>query len=452
MSPIKGLTDAPRSFIRVGRIKKGTRDAESGKMTDLDYFRTVFGPGEKNIEEEFKKVYGEKPIRINIRLAFRTIPEVWDANYEAYKKGGLIAKAGETEERGLYWIYYRNPDTSEVLVRDGRAVGSDGQKFMAEPIDIKKPIYSYVGNIKQEDGSYKKENVPVYLEPAGRLNVVVPEIAHLRVGFMEFCPGSPRDIRTISAELAGIQLWADNTGRELPGIPMVLTRREEEVTVNIKGVLSRKKSWVVHIELAGEWGGKALESLEMRSLPDNIVDGEIIDGDFEDEEPKQIASGTVVDDGWEPPDFDEKSKPVAVTATPKSAIPAATQPGEIKLNRPYSALVFRAKLLEMVAAMPAVYEKNNLPLIVGPNDGKILASIMDQIFNGDKGISRHIVCAWLLNKTSTKAMTAAELKALFHIMGIKGEPRYESVPSAESIEEFRAVYAQAVSEGKKVAA
>lgn len=444
--PIKGLTDAPRSFIRVGRIKKGTRDEETGKMTDLDYFRTVFDPSAKNIEEEFKKVYGEKPVRINIRLAFRTIPEVWDANFECYKKGGLIAKAGETEERGLYWIYYRDPDTSEVLVRDGRAVGSDGQKFMAEPIDLKKPIYSYMGNIKQADGSYKKESVPVYLEPAGRLNVVVPEIAHLRVGFMEFCPGSPRDIRTISAELAGIQLWADNTGRELPGIPMVLTRRQEDVTVNINGTLSRKKSWVVHIELAGEWGGKALESLEMRALPDNIVDGEVIEGEFEDEEPKQI------DDGWEPPaefsnDQPKKSvaKPRAENAAPVQS-PVAT--GEVSLNRPYSALVFRAKLLEMIAALPAAYEEKKLPLTIGPNDGKILASIMDQIFGGIKGEGRHVVCAWLLKKTSTKDMTAAELKALFHIMGIKGEPRYESVPSAESIEEFRAVYAQAVAESK----
>lgn len=447
--PIKGLTDAPRAFIRVGRIKKGSRDPETGKMTDLDYFRTVFDPSAKNIEEEFKKVYGEKPVRINIRLAFRTIPEVWDANYECYKKGGLIAKAGENDN-GLYWIYYRDPDTSEVLVRDGRAVGSDGQKFMANPIDLKKPIYSYVGNVKQPDDSYKKESIPVYLEPAGRLNVVVPEIAHLRVGFMEFCPGSPRDIRTISAELAGIQLWADNTGRELPGIPMVLTRRQEDVTVNINGTLSRKKSWVVHIELAGEWGGKALESLEMRALPDNIVDGEVIEGDFEDEEPKQIT------DEWEPPAEFSNEEPRKTAPKPRAEksepVQSPVSTGEVQLTRPYSALVFRAKLLEMISALPAVYEEKKLPLTSGPNDGKILASILDQIFNGDKGVSRHIVCAWLLEKTSTKAMTAAELKALFHIMGIKGEPRYESVPSAESIEEFRAVYAQAVAEGKPVQA
>lgn len=90
--------------------------------------------------------------------------------------------------------------------------------------------------------------------------------------------------------------------------------------------------------------------------------------------------------------------------------------------------------------MPAVYEKAGTPLTAGKDDNKILASIIDAIFGGDKGISRHVVCAWLVGKGSTKEMTPAQIKALFHIMGIKGEPRYESVPSMESIEEFRQAY------------
>lgn len=450
MSPIKGLTDAPRAFIRVGRIKKGMKDPETGAMKDLDYFRTVFDPSAKAIEEEFNKIYGLKPTRINIRLAFRTVPEVWDANFECYKKGGLIAKAGENDN-GLYWIYYRDPATSEVLVRDGRPVGSNGEEFVSKKIDLSAPIYSYMGKVKQADGTFKQQNVPVYLEPAGRLNVVVPEIAHLRVGFMEFCPGSPRDIRTISAELAGIDLWARNVGKDITGIPMVLTRREEQVTVNINGVLSRKASWVVHIEVGGEWGDKALESLQMRSLPDSVVDGEVVeDGDFEDEFPQLPATVSApVTPAWRPiassvpPDFEQAQKEMA-TAGPQPVT------GEVELTRPWSPAVLKAKVLEAADLLEKGAEKRNQKLEVGPNDGKILASIVDAIFNGDKGISRHIVCTWIVGTGSTKEMTPAQIKALFHILGIKGEPRYESAPSYESIEEFRAALPVASTEIKEM--
>ena len=218
--PISGLTDAPKAFMKLGAIKKGevvefTRnDGSKGtKPIDLDYFRMIFSPSlyvldytdhetgkhikEKinlgnEIETAFRAAYGEKPQSLNIRFADASVKEILDANYECYKQGGLVAKAG-TNESGAYWIFYRDPETMEVLVRNGSPVGEDGRAFFENQIDLSAPIY------RMSNGD------PALLEPVGRLQVVIPEVAHLQVGYFVFQPGSPRDIRNISAEIAKSQ-------------------------------------------------------------------------------------------------------------------------------------------------------------------------------------------------------------------------------------------------------
>jgi hypothetical protein len=41
MSPIAGLTNVPKAFLRLGHIRKGEKD-ERGFPKDLDYFRVTF--------------------------------------------------------------------------------------------------------------------------------------------------------------------------------------------------------------------------------------------------------------------------------------------------------------------------------------------------------------------------------------------------------------------------
>lgn len=260
--PINSLTKVSPMFKKLGAIKKGEKD-EKGIPHDLNYFRLTYMPGrtQEDIQKAFEAAYGPMPVSINIRFAQENVEDIWDANYECYKKGGLIAKAGE-KESGPYWIFYRDPDTSEVLVRNGSAVGAEGAEFIHKPIDLSAPIYK------------NSKNEGVFLEPFGRLQVVIPEVSHLDVGFFEFTPGSPRDIRNISAELGAFSAIAKQYGKSICGVPFRLIRREEEVTVNIDGKLSKKKSWVVHIEAGGEWGRKAMEVIEQLALP------EIIDADY----------------------------------------------------------------------------------------------------------------------------------------------------------------------------
>ena len=126
--PIQNLTNVPKSFLKLGQIRKG--DKIQGKRADgstydrpvdLDYFRVTFlkgvsvGSSKVNlseiIEKRFREVYGDKPTALNVRFADHDVNSVWDANFECYKQGGLVAKAGSTAERGLYWIFYRHPET-----------------------------------------------------------------------------------------------------------------------------------------------------------------------------------------------------------------------------------------------------------------------------------------------------------------------------------------------------
>lgn len=304
--PIHGLTDVPKAFLKLGQIRKGERDPQTGAPRDLEYFRVTFHPNEKECEELFRSVYGEKPTSINIRLAFPSVEEVYDANYECYAKGGLIAKASSTQnqttlQEEIKWIFYRDHQTGEVLVRNCFPVGDAGIEFMQKPIDLTKPVYSYKNR--------NEEMVDTFLEPVGRLNVVVPELATIRVGYLEFRPTSPKDISAISRELAAIDHMARQAGKDITGIPMKLTRRKEEISKNINGKLSRGPSWLVHIEVGGEWGGKALEYIERKALP------EFVDAVAEDVQESSGPSWFDEDPNWEgapegefDPEFLEETK------------------------------------------------------------------------------------------------------------------------------------------------
>lgn len=297
MSPIAGLTDTPKSFIKLGQIRKGAPKGQNAPGKDLDYFRVTFLKGSKaeELAAEFQRVYGTKPTSINVRFADPDPASVWDANYECYKQGGLIAKAGSRlreDKIELFWIFYRDPKTSETIISDGRARNAAGAELLAKTIDLNTPIYN---NDKGE---------PFYLEPVGRLKVVIPELAHIAVGYFEFRPESPKDIRNISSELSSFDGIAKQYGKTITGIPFRLERREEDVTKRINGKLVAGKSSVVHLGVSGEWGHRALEVLEHLALPE-IVEGEEV-------VPPQLTSGAGEDvlEEYINQDVAEEEKPI----------------------------------------------------------------------------------------------------------------------------------------------
>lgn len=271
--PIQGLTNTPKAFMKLGNIRKGDRGGKNNAPRDLDHFRVTFNEGHhmQELASRFAEVYGDRPVSLNIRFAYHEVSEVWDANYECYKQGGLVAKA-YTDETGGHWVFYRDPDSSEVLVHSGSPVGEAGRKFMETPCDVDAPIY------KNANGD------EMFMEPVGRLQVVIPELAHLEVGYFLFQPGSTRDIRNITAELMAYDSIVRQYGKTIAGVPFKLIRRKEEVPAKINGKLVKKDSWVVHLDAGGEWGRMAIEAIERLALPE-IVDAEEIP--YEDEFPEE---------------------------------------------------------------------------------------------------------------------------------------------------------------------
>jgi hypothetical protein len=355
------------------------------------------------------------------------VEEVWDANYEAYSKGGMIAKAASSPERGLYWIFFRRHDDGVVLVRNGVGVGEEGNAFAALPIDPEKPIYTY----KSKNG----ETVPVMMEPVGRLNVVVPEIAHIKVGYLEFRPGSPKDISAISRELAAIDYFSRQAGKDITGLPMKLTRQPEDITKNIGGKLSRGESWMVHIEVGGEWGGRALEVIDRLALPastSDAIDAEVHDVAEEDVPEHDIPWETMA----ETEEFD-KAFPVE---QPVQKVVEKTANG-----RPYPPDTFREKFNQMIATMEANYAKKNAEVVADESMRKIVASTIDGIFNGDKTM-RYTFSRWLCGHASTKKITPAQVRCLMTIMGVT---RFGDPPSELSMAEIRNAHSAALlSEGQ----
>ena len=418
--PITGLTNVPKAFLRLGHIRKGEKD-ERGFPKDLDYFRVTFN-SQPECEAAFVAAYGEKPTSINIRLAFPNVAEVWDANYEAYSKGGMIAKAASTETKGLYWIFYRKHSDGTVLVRNGFPVGEEGLELTSKPIDPEAPIYSY----KNKNG----ENVDVLMEPVGRLNVVVPEIAHIKVGYLEFRPGSTRDISNISRELAAIDYFSKQAGKDITGLPMKLTRMPEEITKNIGGKLSRGESWMVHIEVGGEWGGRALEVIDRLALPaGETIEAEVRDV-VEDEVPEhQVPWETMTEAEKFEQDFPpvEEKKP-------------APKPENTVSGRPYPPDMFRENFNKMIATMEANFAKKNTEIVADDTMRKILASTIDGIFEGDK-TKRYTFTRWLCGHASTKKLTPAQVRCIMTVMGVTafGDP-----PSTISMTEIRSAHEEAL--------
>lgn len=434
--PIAGLTNPAKSFLKIGQIRKGEmrefkrRDGSTYTApVDLDYFRVTFRPDENECATEFQRIYGDMPRRINIRFPFKTIEENYDANYEAYSKGGLIAKAA-SNAAGPYWVFYRDHETGEVLVRNGSPVGENGYSFFKKPIDLTQPVYTYRDS--------KGNTIPVLLEPVGRLQVVIPEISHLRVGYLEFRPTSPKDIAALARELAAIEMLAQQAHRDLSGIPMVLTRREETITKNIDGKLSQGQSWLVHIEVMGAWGQKALEVLERQSLPE-IVDGVIKELPMDEEwdgEPEHVTGIPEPEPEMEPAKPAPKANQSTTPQTEKPPKPPETNPQEkVNAARPYAPDVFKSKFLDACVAIEKNYAESGKTCEVSDHNRKVLAAVLGKhCFKGNQ-LFRHEFLDWLCDDPSTATISCIQVRVLLKIMNISGND-FDEKPDEVAVKEI----------------
>lgn len=217
--PIIGLTDQPRAFVELGQLRKGAPKPQGKQQPgkDLTYFRATFEDGEEKAADMFHQAYGDEPREINVRLPFDTVDENFDAWQEAYVRGGLIHRCD-----GEHVQYEVNPQTGDVLVRDGLNPGGDKVKC---------------------DGSAD-------CKPTGRLKVIVPELR--RLAFMTALTTSVWDILNISRQLEAIRYV--NNGK-LQNVPLILRRRPREISTpsGTGGKRARRETWLLSIEADPDW-------------------------------------------------------------------------------------------------------------------------------------------------------------------------------------------------------
>ena len=239
--PIKGLTDRGLAFPEIGQIRKGAKKEPNKPGADLTYFRVEFDEQEKKAAETFKKIYGDKPAYIRIIFPFNEIERMWDAWYEAYTAGRMIARSdGE-------YITYMLDDAGEIVVHNG--IDLNGAK-------VPHPANGIAGN------DYKGNAVK--FKPTGRLKVLIPELS--RAAYLTVMTTSVHDIGNISAQLGAFKEL--NNG-QLAGIPFLLRRRPKAISTpsGENGQRARRIKWLVSIEADPEWVRAKLGEVKALAMP-----------------------------------------------------------------------------------------------------------------------------------------------------------------------------------------
>jgi hypothetical protein len=266
---IRGLTDREERFPEIGQIRKGSKKDANGQMgKDLTYFRVEFDEKEVETIAAFTKLFGDKPTELLVMLAFNDIDRVWDAWYEAYTAGRLVARAD-----GEFYTFRVDTKTNEVLTRNGN-----------DPIPFTKDdVVGYYTN--QKSG----KQVPIKCKPVGRLRVVVPALG--RLAYLTVMTTSIHDIINLSGQIQALAMF--NGGR-IAGIPLILKRRPKEISCpRPDGTRARYSKWMLSIEADPEWVAKSLPAMQALSLPEgataylpagtkNITQGQ--DQDFSEDE------------------------------------------------------------------------------------------------------------------------------------------------------------------------
>lgn len=223
---IKGLTERKAAFPRIGKLRKGGVKPAKGPGRDLDHFR--FDSTDPAAVAAFTAVYGETPKAVNVRLPYPTVEENFQSAMERYGAGGLEIRCDKEFKQGQ------------------RVNG----KFMQ----------CFPGKSPCEFDDSKKDN-GCGCKPVGRLNVIIPELQ--RFAYVTAETHSINDLVNLTQQLTAIEM----TFGQLNGVPLVLTRRPEQVsTPSADGGRARREKWMLSIEVSPEWASRQIEARDTAAL------------------------------------------------------------------------------------------------------------------------------------------------------------------------------------------
>jgi hypothetical protein len=271
---IKGLTDRGSAFPEIGQIRKGAaKEAGANRPgKDLPYFRVEVDANDPR-GKQFTSIYGTEPVDIHVIFPFNEMERNWEAWYEAYTAGRMVARSD-----GEYFTYLVNVKTGEHEVING--LNSKGDRV---------PHREIVGSYKTQKGG---EEV-IKMKPVGRLKVVIPELHSL--AYMTVHTTSIYDIMNISSQLEAVQSM--NGGR-IAGVPLTLRRRKKMIStpdLNDKSKRVRREKYLISIEADPEWVKAMLMHVKHLALPGNGLN--LLPETVEQEEPtKELPAGSENED------------------------------------------------------------------------------------------------------------------------------------------------------------
>lgn len=289
--PIKGITNGNTGRLPViGQIRKGDTGGKNGAPRELDHFRVIFNPAEKDAEELFRKVYGNEPTEIRVLFPVDEVDRIWDAWLLAFQGKTLVAKSD-----GERYFYKVDTKTGEVVVENGHPE----TPYYRDNVE-----YTYTG---------KAGPVEVRCTPRARMYVLVKEL--FEAGYLsclEFNTGSWNDIRNISDQIA---MMVTLSKGNLAYTPMILSMYPETILRTLdNGRKAEKKTHLVKLEIDPFYARAFLAKRDVMQLPETTGDDQLDAGE----------------DDWEPeldevPDAEEgQFEDVLVVEDAEEALPEAT--------------------------------------------------------------------------------------------------------------------------------
>lgn len=243
---IDNVTDLSAAYPRQAVIRKGgpKKKVWSEKYNkdiwvvgdDLDHFR--FDKAKPEVMAKFKEVYGDEPREINVYLPFGTKDQNFDAWMKEYGAGGLKVKCTRPENR----------EGGIVLWQDGNGM------FQTEPRPCQWPNCG--------------------CKPTSVLMVIVPELVPVAgIGAVWVLTKAWNDCVELSRNLAAAEQTANSLGRDLRGIPFILSRRLDDVSCpprkGSNGKRVRDEKWLLHIEPHPAWVAEQMEASKRLASPLN---------------------------------------------------------------------------------------------------------------------------------------------------------------------------------------
>jgi hypothetical protein len=390
--PIRDIQTRGPSLSRIGIIRLGTKHPQKNYPMDADHFVLTDAP-------DIAAVYGEEPRELFIYLPFDDVDRNFPAHHELWSATGCLCR-GDGER-----IVDRLEGATRVI-RSGQVISG----YVEQDGSPQGPgaVVACPGLNRTEDFYPRCKDC----RPRGMLIVMVrdpmrpTQLVNDRLGYYQVSTHSFYNIQNVSSQLAYAAQLASNMGRGLRGIPMILRRREQEITYTDSKSNQRKtvKKWLLDLEFDYQWVQVANATMhqlavssptEIHALPSGMVvteDGEIVDED---------------DGGYSPPS-------VVVVSSPQQAANSNGN-GHSGPKRPYDPETFKQRWQEVLP----VFERNSPGPIEAGVRGLVVSKIED-CFHEDvpevRTRKRHVFIQFVVGKISTNHFTQAEGKLMLKLL------------------------------------